>query len=115
MARQTIYGFKTANQLCQFEDWYQELIGEWMSLPEFEHHWQTVRTDVPFSIDESFNQSQKAILLDTTIPTLNIDISLRPLIISAGYFQFDFPQIMAFAPASDDVRLTLLEAGVIDG
>jgi len=24
---------------------------------------------------------------------------LRPLVISAGYFQFDFPQILAFLPA----------------
>ena len=113
MARQTIYGFKVANELCQFEDWYQELVDEWMSLPEFEYHWHSVRTDAPFSFDESTYQMPKSLLLDTTIPSLNVYTSLRPLIISVGYFQFDFPQIMALAPDGEEARLKLAEAGAL--
>lgn len=112
MARQTIYAFKIANQLCQFEDWYQALVQEWMQLPQFAHHWQTVHTDIPFSHDYSVQHMPQAVLLNTAIPSLGVYTTLRPLIISAGYFQFDFPQIMALAPVDDESRLKLVEAGV---
>ena len=113
MASQTIYGFKIANQLYQFENWYKDLVHDWMLLPEFEHHWNSVRTDVPFSTDESVYKMPKSLLLDTTIPSLKSDTTLRPLIISVGYFQFDFPQIMALAPVGDEARIKLIEVGAL--
>jgi hypothetical protein len=82
-------------------------------LPEFEHHWNTVRTDVPFNDDESAYKMPKSLLLDTTIPSLNVDATLRPLIISVGYFQFDFPQIMALAPVDDEARIKLMGVGAL--
>jgi PAS domain-containing protein len=36
MARQTVYGFKSANVLYQFEPWYQDLLARLMTLPEFD-------------------------------------------------------------------------------
>lgn len=116
MVRQTIYGFKTANRLCTFEPWYQELIDQWMQLPAFEHHWQTVQLDTPFELDDSAANLPSAILLDTALPSLRVHSRrswLRPLVISAGYFQFDFPQIIAFLPADEDARRSLAEIGAI--
>jgi len=116
MARQTIYGFKTANRLCRFESWYQDLVNEWMSLPDFAHHWKTVRADLPFEQDPSAAQLPPTLLLDAIIPNVRVHSKqswLRPLVISAGYFQFDFPQIIAFLPADEQARLTLAEVGAI--
>lgn len=113
MVRQTIYAFKIANQVCQFDDWYQALVEEWMQLPEFEYHWRTVRTDLPFDFDASTHQMPQAIQLDTAVPSLDIYMALRPLIISAGYFQFDFPQILALAPVNEEDRIVLSEVGAI--
>ncbi|MEO0563029.1 MAG: hypothetical protein AAF125_13055, partial [Chloroflexota bacterium] len=113
MARQTIYGFKVANQLCQFEDWYEDLVEQWMTLPEFEQNWHTVRTDQPFHLDPSTQNLPASIQLDTTIPHLNVEAALRPLLISAGYYQFDFPQIMALVPADENTQITLSEASIV--
>ena len=118
MARQTLYGFKVANRLCRFELWYQALIEEWMNLPDFEYHWQTVRTDIPFEEDISARNESSALLLNTAIPSQQEDHKrtwLRPLIISAGYFQFDFPQIVAFLPADEDAYGALLQIGAVTG
>jgi hypothetical protein len=114
MARQTLYGFKTANRLCVFEGWYQELVAEWLELPDFEQHWKTVRTDIPFDHDASVRDLSSALLLDTALPRVpSRRLWLRPLVISVGYFQFDFPQIVAFLPADEDARLSLAEIGAV--
>lgn len=97
MARQTIYGFKMANVLCQFEDWYQNLVQEFMSLPEFAAHWNSVNIDLPFEHDQSARNLPEAVTVELT--TTRQQLWMRPLVISAGYFQFDFPQILAFLPA----------------
>ncbi|MFK7801084.1 MAG: hypothetical protein AB8G95_05610 [Anaerolineae bacterium] len=114
MVRQTIYGFKLANRLCQFENWYQDLIRDWMTLPEFEYHWKTVRIDEPFEDDFSAKNMPSAVLLNTAIPSIeNRRFWLRPLIISTGYFQFDFPQIVAFLPADEEAQNTLTQIGAL--
>lgn len=114
MVRQTIYGFKLANRLCQFESWYQNLINEWTALPEFEYHWNTVRIDMPFEEDFSAKNMPSAVLLNTAIPSIeNKRFWLRPLVISTGYFQFDFPQIVAFLPADEDAQSTLAHIGTL--
>lgn len=116
MVRQTIYGFKTANRLSQFEPWYQALIQQWLQLPEFEYHWMNVRTDIPFEQDPSSTDLPSAITVDTAVPALHGDtprVWIRPLVISPGYFQFDFPKIVAFMPADEAARLTLAEIGII--
>lgn len=114
MVRQTIYGFKLANRLCQFESWYQELINEWMTLPEFEHHWKNIRIDLPFEEDFSVQNMPSAVMLDTAIPRYESKRSwLRPLVISTGYFQFDFPQIVALLPADEEAQNTLKQIGAL--
>lgn len=114
MVRQTIYGFKSANRLCRFESWYQDLINEWMTLPEFEYHWRTVRIDASFEEDFSVQNMPSAVLLDTAIPSIENKRSwLRPLVISTGYFQFDFPQIVALLPADEDAQNTLAQIGAL--
>jgi hypothetical protein len=118
MVRQTIYGFKSANRLSQFEPWYQELIQQWMQLPMFEPHWSNVRTDIPFEQDFSAMSSSSVIAVDTAVPAIHANsprIWMRPLVISPGYFQFDFPKIIAFMPANDEARLVLSEAGLVNG
>lgn len=116
MVRQTIYGFKTANRLSQFEPWYQELIQQWMQLPTFEYHWTTVRTDIPFEQDHSSMNLSPAVTVNTAVPRVHTHprrVWIRPLVISPGYFQFDFPKIVAFMPADEDARITLAEVGVV--
>lgn len=116
MVRQTIYGFKNANRLSQFERWYQNLIQQWMQLPTFEYHWTTVRTDMRFEHDPSSMNLPSAVTVDTAVPRVRVHarrVWIRPLVISPGYFQFDFPKIVAFMPADEDARITLAEVGVI--
>jgi hypothetical protein len=116
MVRQTIYGFKMTNRLCQFEAWYQELVEQLMELPDFEYHWKTVRTDASFDQDPSAKNLPSTVMLDSAIPRLRVHSRrswLRPLVISTGYFQFDFPQIIAFLPANEDLRSLFAEIGTV--
>jgi hypothetical protein len=62
-----------------------------------------------FEVDASFDADPSALLRS---PAVLIDVALaqpqpgathmqlRPLIISVGYFQFDFPLVLAFSPVS---------------
>ncbi len=102
MARQTIYAFKGANQLNQFDGWYSEVLAQLLALPEFADHWASVTVDQPFAADLSACNQASTLTLEFQVqpaagPAQRI--WLRPLLISVGYFQFDFPQIVAFVPA----------------
>lgn len=112
MARQTIYGFKMANLLCQFEPWYRELIQQLSALPEFEHHWRTVSTTTTFESDVSAYTEPTSVVVETIVPQQMQRVRLRPLLISVGYFQFDFPQIVAFLPADQTSREILSAIGI---
>lgn len=114
MARQTIYGFKSANVLYQFEPWYQDLLARLMTLPEFEHHWQTVKVNAPFDVDHSARAEPPAVTVDTLVDVASRPRHawLHPLLISVGYFQFDFPQIVAFLPADAESESVFDEIGV---
>ena len=115
MARQTIYGFKMANQLCQFEAWYQSLVRQLLALPDFEFHWNAVRLDAPFDEDVSLKSLPRDVLVETALPGLRVQSRrawMRPLVISAGYFQFDFPQIIAFLPANEQSQAIFAEMGL---
>jgi len=116
MVRQTIYGFKMANVLCQFEPWYEELIESWMDLPEFAEHWRTVNIDVPFEMDASVQGQPASVTVETTFLTGESSFDrtwLRPLVISTGYFQFDFPQIIAFLPADEASQTAFADVGMV--
>lgn len=106
MARQTIYAFKMANMLCEFEPWYQALVERLMALPEFEQHWRGVRADTAFDADPSARRLHPAVTIEVALAAERV--WLRPLVISAGYFQFDFPLVLAFLPVSQDAPV---EAG----
>ena len=115
MARQTIYGFKLANTLYQFEPWYQVLISQLTALPEFESHWQTVNVDTTFDSDPSARTRPPAVTVDTVVADPHPQPKhawVRPLLISVGYFQFDFPQIVAFLPADDESQNVFSQVGV---
>ncbi len=112
MARQTIFGFKLANQLCQFETWYQGLLEQLLALPEFETHWQSVNVDAGFDTDPSARGQAASVVVETTIPGQPGGARLRPLLISVGYFQFDFPQVVAFLPVDDASRDALRTIGI---
>jgi hypothetical protein len=115
MARQSIYGFKSANTLYQFEPWYQELVTQLMSLPDFKTHWQTVSPNTRFDTDSSATALPKAVTVDTIISSPHHAPQrawIRPLLISVGYFQFEFPQIVAFLPADDAGQTVFNQLGV---
>lgn len=115
MARQTIYGFKSANTLYQFESWYQELVTRLMQLPEFETHWKTVSANVDFDADPSLQNQHPAVTVDTIVSYQQVNPQrawIRPLLISVGYFQFQFPQIVAFLPADVQSRGIFKQIGV---
>jgi hypothetical protein len=108
MVRQTLYGFKVANSLCQFEAWYHEMVEELFTLPDFERHWRAVQIDgalpavnphLPHAapVESSGHFALEVMIPHTTPP--NTVARLRPLRISVGYFQFEYPQILALAPA----------------
>lgn len=115
MARQTIYGFKSANTLYQFESWYQELVSRLMLLPEFENHWKTISTGVDFDGDPSTYNQHPAVKVDTIVSFQQSNPErawIRPLLISVGYFQFQFPQIVAFLPADYESQGVFKKIGV---
>ena len=115
MARQTIYGFKTANTLYQFEPWYRELVTQLLQLPDFKAHWQTVTPRADFDADPSASAQSKTMTVDTIITSPQHPPQrawIRPLLISVGYFQFQFPQIVAFLPADYESQGILTQIGV---
>ncbi len=109
MARQTIYAFKVANLLCERELWYTELVDRLMQLPTFEQHWRTVQIDAGFDNDPSALLQSPAVTVDVALsrpqPGAN-HVRLRPLVISVGYFQFDFPLVLAFLPTDEQTPLS---------
>lgn len=115
MARQTIYGFKSANTLYQFESWYQELVSRLMQLPDFEKHWKTVNANLEFDNDASTQDQHPAVRVDTVVSFQRPSPQrawIRPLLISVGYFQFQFPQIVAFLPADFESQGVFKQIGV---
>lgn len=115
MARQTIYGFKSANTLYQFESWYQGLVSRLMQLPEFEKHWRTVNANLDFEGDTSVQDQHPAVQVDTLVSFQQNNPErawIRPLLISVGYFQFQFPQIVAFLPADYESQSVFKKIGV---
>ena len=115
MARQTIYGFKSANTLYQFESWYQRLVSRLMQLPEFEKHWRTVNANLDFESDTSVQDQHPAVQVDTLVSFQQNNPErawIRPLLISVGYFQFQFPQIVAFLPADYESQGVFKKIGV---
>lgn len=116
MARQTIYGFKRANLLCQFEPWYEALVEQLMRLPEFEDHWRSVGADTAFEYDPGIHAPSGSAIVETVVAHTQPHpkrARFRPLLISAGYFQFDFPQILALLPADDESRDLFAAIGLL--
>ena len=107
MVRQTLYGFKLANMLSRFEPWYCSLVEQLMQLPEFEAHWESVHIDEKAGVDLQATLDSPTILLEIRIhQPVARTAWVRPLLVSVGYFQFDFPQIVAFVPADATSRAT---------
>ncbi len=86
-----------------------------MSLPEFEKHWKTVSASVDFDADPSLRNQHPAVTVDTIVSYPQTETQrawIRPLLISVGYFQFQFPQIMAFLPANLESQKIFKQIGV---
>jgi hypothetical protein len=114
MARQTIYAFKLANLLCQHEPWYGALVGGLMRLPAFAQHWGTVQIDASFDGDPSAILRSPAVTVDVALALPQPggeQARLRPLVISVGYFQFDFPLVLAFLPIDAPAPQPIVMAG----
>jgi PAS domain-containing protein len=108
MVRQTIFGFKAANQLSQFEPWYAELVTQLLALPEFAEQWGSVAADQPLAADPGEPAVRLEILAQPPAgPPQRAWV--RPLLISVGYFQFDFPQIVGFVPADEPSQAILAD------
>lgn len=111
MVRQTIFAFKKANVLSRFEPWYAAHVSDLMALPQFENQWTSV--DISLPADEAAALSNP-IVLEMFTEAFAEPLRLRPLLISVGYFEFDYPQVIAFAPA-DEVSGRLMSARGMDG
>lgn len=112
MASQTLYGFKLANLLSMYEPWYQEVLSRLMPLPEFASHWQQVSLE---KNGEAAPTSPAGVTLETSVPCLgdpSRSLSLRPLVISTGYFHYTFPQIIGFLPISPEDQAIFEEIGL---
>ncbi|HEY1349479.1 MAG TPA: hypothetical protein VGF67_07645 [Ktedonobacteraceae bacterium] len=112
MALQTIYGFTLANLLSVYEPCYQQVVSQLLRLPEFVRYWRQVQREKPAA---STALSAASVTLQTAIPRLGDSsraLSLRPLVISTGYFQYTFPQIIALLPASPRDQAMFEEIGL---
>jgi hypothetical protein len=100
MALQTIYGFRMANLLSTYEPWYQQVVSQLMRLPAFSWYWQQVHLEKHMEVAPT---SPVGVTLETTVPLLgdpSRSLSLRPLVISTGYFHYTFPLIIGLLPIS---------------
>jgi hypothetical protein len=111
MVRQTIFAFKKANVLSRFEPWYQALIDQLATLPEFAEQWAAVDIGLPRDEAAALNSP---IVLEMFTDKSARPLYLRPLLISVGYFEFDYPQVIAFAPA-DEPSADIMRSLGIDG
>jgi hypothetical protein len=63
-----------------------------------------VQVDTSFDSDPSALLRSPAVTVDVALARPQpggAQVRLRPLIISVGYFQFDFPLVLAFMPADE--------------
>jgi hypothetical protein len=112
MALQTIYGFKMANLLSMYEPWYQQVISHLMRLPAFSWYWQQVHLEKQM---EAAPTSPAGVTLQTAVPRLGDPsrlLSLRPLVISTGYFHYTFPLIIGLLPISASDQAIFEEIGL---
>ena len=112
MALQTIYGFKMANLLSTYEPWYQQVVDQLMRLPAFAWYWQQVHLEKQV---EAAPTSAAGVKLETAVPRLgdpSRTLSLRPLVISTGYFHYTFPLIVGFLPISASDQAIFEEIGL---
>lgn len=112
MALQTIYGFTLANLLSMYEPWYQQVVSQLLHLPEFARCWRQVRREKRTGAAPA---SLANVTLETAAPRLGDPsraLSLRPLVISTGYFQYTFPQIIGLLPVSAKDRAIFEEIGL---
>jgi MmyB-like transcription regulator ligand binding domain len=111
MARQTIFAFKKANVLSRFEAWHHTLIAQLSDLPAFTGLWESV--DIGLPTDEAAALSSP-LVFEMLSDAVTEPLKLRPLLISVGYFQFDYPQVIVFSPA-DEASATLMHGLGISG
>ncbi len=112
MALQTIYGFKMANFLSMYEPWYQQVVDQLMRLPAFSWYWQQAHLEKHM---EAAPTSAAGVTLETAVPRLgdpSRSLSLRPLVISIGYFHYTFPQIIGLLPLSASDQAIFEEVGL---
>ena len=112
MALQTIYGFKMANLLSMYEPWYQQVVSQLMRLPAFSWYWQQVHLEKHV---EAATTSPAGVTLSTAVPRLgdsSRSLSLRPLVISTGYFHYTFPQMIGLLPVSAEDQAIFEKVGL---
>ncbi|GHO42171.1 hypothetical protein [Ktedonospora formicarum] len=112
MALWTIHGFKMANLLSTYEPWYRQVVMQFMQLPEFSRYWQQVHLE---KYIEAVPTSSADVRLETSVPCLqdpSCSLSLRPLVISTGYFHYTFPQIIGFLPISKEDQAIFEKIGL---
>jgi PAS domain-containing protein len=78
MVRQTIYGFKLANLLCQREPWYRALLEQLSTLPEFDYHWRTVSVETAFDADIVAHAQAASVVLEVAVLGHAARALLRP-------------------------------------
>jgi hypothetical protein len=100
IAKRNVYGFKSTNLFCEFEDWYKERVDRWCWLltkgePLFKRYWSEVHLDsqiahaadhVPFPFYTT----------DMQVVTGEI-VRFRSLLTSLG--NYDYPQVVSYIPA----------------
>jgi hypothetical protein len=106
MALLTVLGFRLANRLCTHENWYRHTVDRLMETPDFGRIWSLV------NIDRPAKEPPGDVVLAISLPNSTTVGRLRPLLISSGYFQFEFPRIVGFVPADAPTRAYFDELGL---
>lgn len=112
MALRTIHGFKSANLLSLYEPWYQQVVRQLMRLPDFPWYWQQIQLERRM---EAAPTGPVGITLETIVPSLrdpSRSLSMRPLVISTGYFHYTFPQIIGLLPVSGEDQAIFEQIGL---
>lgn len=107
-AKLNIFGFKSANLLCQHDDWYKDRVANLMALPEFSRFWKEVETDRAIPLDPIGGRPFPT--YSTEITTHGRTVWVLGLFTSVG--NIDFPYLVSYLPYREADRRTFAEIGL---
>jgi hypothetical protein len=101
IAKHNIFGFKSANQGCQYDKWYQKRIASLCKLKDFEEYWEEVKME--FFIATPGYETEISHISGEVLRFKSLQIELSDF--------YHYPQIVAYIPQGPDDLASFERAG----